>query len=386
MIRINEKQNCTGCYACANICPKECITLKSDNEGFWYPYVNTEVCIECGLCEKICPLLHKKTIENEPKAYACYNKDEIIRMESSSGGIFTLIAEQVLKNKGVVFGACYNTEFKVMHSYVETSQELEAFRGSKYVQSKISETYKLAKDFLVMGRQVLFTGTPCQIGGLKAYLQQDYDNLICIDIICYGVPSPKVWGKYISYLEKCSGEATRRISFRSKKEGWKRFSISFVFKNDVEFSQMHQKNLYMKVFMKNICLRPSCYSCNYKSIHRQSDITLADFWGIENVLPEMDDDKGTSLIFVNSMIGEKMFEGIKIDLKYMKVEINRAVAYNMAALESVGHNSKREKFFEALEYLPFDKLVKKYCSDNSIVKIKRKIKTVIHRVILKIGL
>lgn len=373
MINITRKENCTGCYACENVCPKECITMQNDSEGFWYPKVDIEKCNDCGLCEKVCPIIHKKEIDNHPKAYACYNKDEEIRLKSSSGGMFTLIAEQVIDNGGVVFGARFDEQFNVIHDYIEIKEKLEQFRGSKYVQSRIGDTYKQAKDFLKQRRQVLFTGTPCQIGGLKSYLQRDYTNLFCMDIICHGVPSPRVWQKYISYQKDSHASSPRKIAFRQKNEGWKRFSVSLSFNNDTEYLKSHKEDLYMKAFLNDICLRPSCYSCNFKTLHRESDITLADFWGIQNMLPELDDDKGTSLIFVNSTEGRTMFKKIQDKVLCQEVDTEKAVSYNSAAIKPVAKNEKRESFFEELEQLPFDKLVKKSCSQSLLIKIKRKI-------------
>lgn len=384
-LKIEDKKDCMGCHACSNICPQDCISMDIDNEGFWYPKVDYDKCIKCNQCVKVCPIINKKIVKNEPSAYACINKDEAIRLESSSGGIFTLIAEQVIDDGGVVFGAGFDENFKVMHSYIETKEELEKLRGSKYVQSKIGDTYKYVKDFLQQGRTVLFSGTPCQISGLKSYLGQAYENLFCIDIVCHGVPSPKVWDKYISYREDIAGSQAQRIAFRLKNEGWKRYSVLFLFKNNTEYIQNQRKDLYMRAFLKNVCLRPSCYKCEFKSLHRQSDITLADFWGIQKMLAEMDDDKGTSLIFVNSKNGQLMLDKIKGDILYKEVDINQAVSYNSAAIKSVEYSPKREGFFKELDQLDFDKLVKKYCTDKLGVRIKRKTKSVIRLILQKTG-
>lgn len=371
MIIITDKKNCTGCYACLNICPRECIIMESDSEGFWYPKVDMTLCVDCGLCDKVCPILHKEEIQNEPQAYACYNKDDSIRMESSSGGVFTLIAEQVIDNNGVVFGSGFAKGFLVVHKCVETKEGLGELRGSKYVQSKIEYAYKKVKDILEQVRPVLFVGTSCQIGGLKAFLQRDYANLFCIDIICHGVPSPKVWQKYVAYREDCAGSMARKITFRRKDEGWKRYSVSFQFKNDTEYLQNHQRDLYMQAFLRNTCLRPSCHACNFKTLHRKSDITLADFWGIQKVLPDMDDDKGTSLVFVNSIRGKEMFDRIKELIIFREVDIHKAVSYNSSAIKSDRKNPNRDKFFKDIDKLPFDKLFKRYCSYSVSLKCKK---------------
>jgi len=360
MIATIEKKKCTGCKMCADVCPKDAITFKCDNEGFWYPEVDYDKCIKCKKCIKVCPTINRIIVKNEMKAYACINKNKSIRLDSSSGGIFTLVAEQIIEENGVTFGAMFDGEFEVIHSYVETKGELEKLRGSKYVQSNVDDTYSQAKGFLKEGRKVLFTGTPCQIGGLKSYLQKDYSNLFCIDIICHGVPSPKVWKKYIEFREKKSGSISQRIAFRRKNEGWKRYSVSFLFKNNTEYRKTLHQDLYMRAFLKDVCLRPSCYACEFKSLHRQSDITLADFWGIQKMLPEMDDDKGTSLIFVNSESGQSMLEQIKEKIIYTEVDVNQAIVYNPSAVKSIGYNPKRDDFFRELDQLDFDELVKKY--------------------------
>ena len=380
MITIINKENCTGCYACKNICPKECITMESDTEGFWYPKVNIEICNDCGLCEIVCPIIHKSEMKNNPLAYASYNKNEKIRMNSSSGGLFTIIAEQTINEGGVVFGAKFDDEFYVVHDYTETKEGLKEFRGSKYVQSKVGDTYKDVKRFLKQGRKVLFTGTPCQVGGLKSYLQRNYDDLFCVDIICHGVPSPKVWQKYILYQENYYASTLRKIAFRRKEEGWKQYSVSLLFNNNTEYLQSHRKDLYMKAFLKNVCLRPSCYACKYKTIHRESDITLADFWGVQSILPELDDDKGTSLLFINSEKGKRMFNKIKDQVIHYEVDINKAIIHNSAAIKSVNRNPKRDRFFEELDNISFNKLVSKYCSDSVLGKFKRKGKAILKKV------
>jgi len=386
MITIVETQNCTGCYSCSSICPEHCIAMQSDSEGFWYPTADRDTCVECGLCEKVCPMQRKAEVKNDPQAYACRNKDESVRLLSSSGGLFTLIAGQIISNRGVVFGASFGHDFTVSHSYAETMEELEGLRGSKYVQSKIGDTYKQIKGFLSQGQLVLFSGTPCQIGGLKAYLQNHYEKLFCVDIICHGVPSPKVWQKYVAYREKRAKSPTRRISFRRKDEGWKRFSVSFSFENNTEYLQTLDKDLYMQAFLRDICLRPSCYACNFKTLHRQSDITLADFWGIQHILPEMDDDKGTSLLLLNSNSGKKMFEGIKNQIAYQEVGIIQAIAYNQPAIKSALQNPKRKTFFKELDQMPFDKLVNRHCSDTAIVRAKKRVKFMVYSVLKSMGL
>ncbi len=382
MISVCDKTNCTGCFACANICPKQCINMTADNEGFLYPVVNVSLCINCGLCEKICPLLNAKTASDgrETKAYAAISKDEKIRLASSSGGLFTLIAESILDKDGVVFGAAFDEDFNVIHTYTEEKAGLELFRGSKYVQSVIGETYKQAKEFLENGRTVLFTGTPCQIGGLYAYLGKNYENLITQDLICHGVPSPAVWRKYLEYRECVSRAGARGISFRRKTCGWKKFYVSFEFSNDTEYVSKLTDDPYMQAFLSNLCLRPSCYDCSFKTKHRQADITLADFWGIQNFLPEMDDDKGTSLVVLHSDKGINVFEKIKNEITFKEVPLDNAIAYNSSMVKSVDMPKKRKTFMNDIQIGPFDKVVKKYRSVSFYGKLKTKLKTILRKI------
>ncbi len=383
---LKNKKDCMGCHACANICPKNCISMEVDEEGFLYPTVDCSLCIKCHKCVDVCPIINKTKVENNPIAYSCINNDETIRLDSSSGGIFTLIAGKVIDQGGVVFGARFNERFELEHNFVETKEGLNQLRGSKYLQSKIGDSYKQAKFFLDSGRIVLFTGTPCQIAGLKSYLSISYINLCTIDIICHGVPSPDVWCRYVKFRETKAGTQVQRIAFRQKDEGWKQYSVSFLFKNDTEYRQNLFKDLYMRAFLKDVCLRPSCYDCRFKSLSRESDITLADFWGIQNILPQMDDDKGTSLVFINSEIGQTLFEEIKDGMLYQEVDINEAVKYNSAAIKSSRPNKNREKFFKDLSSLSFDRLVKMYCTDKLSIRAKKFLKSILKKITIKLGL
>jgi coenzyme F420-reducing hydrogenase beta subunit len=385
MIVINDKTKCCGCYACYNICPQDCITMQSDEEGFWYPMADIDECNECGLCEKICPILCNNKVENQPVAYACINKDENIRSQSSSGGVFTLIGEKVIANDGVVFGAGFDDDFNVVHSWADDLDGLSKFRGSKYVQSNIGDTYKEVKVFLKQGRQVLFTGTPCQIAGLKSYLGKDHERLICVDIICHGVPSPLVWGKYVGYREKISGSQTKRIAFRRKNYGWKLYSVSFSFDNETEYSKPLTEDVFMQGFLKDLYLRPSCHACSFKTLNRKSDITLADFWGVENILPEMFDDRGTSLVLVHSNNGKAMFSSIAEQMFSEKVDTDKAIASNSAAIKSAAYNPKRDRFFEEFsEAENINELISKYIKVSFSRKAYGKVRNLLGRLKRKV--
>ena len=321
-------------------------------------------------------------IEKEYKTYAAYSKNEKIRLSSSSGGIFTHFAERVLSDNGVVFGAMFDENFNAVHNYFDTADGLQKLRGLKYVRSRMGNSYQKAKEFLDEGKTVYFSGTPCQIAGLKAFLKKDYDNLITQDVICHGSPDPKVWRKYIDYIQSKSNNSAENFFFRDKTTGWRNYSISIDFINGNRLTQKASENLYMKGFLKNIYLCESCYNCRFKGNNYFSDITLGDFWGIENVLPDFSDDKGVSLVIIRSSKGEGLFDTISPDLIIAGADYERAAAYNSALLRSVEKYKHREKFYYKFNNgniadAEFDKLMKKYCDDSFAVRIKRKIKKVL---------
>lgn len=374
MLEIIDKSKCSGCHSCANICPKNCISMEPDDEGFLYPKIATEHCVSCALCEKSCPIISPKQIEkrqNDIIAYATYTKNEEIRLNSSSGGVFTEIASYIINNDGVVFGAAFDDDFSVSHKYVENIDELSIFRGSKYVQSAIKNTYKKAKEFLDNGRMVLFTGTPCQIGGLYSYLNKEYTNLITQDFICHGVPSPSVWQKYLDYQRKKKRSEINNVSFRDKTSGWKRFSMLCDFENGDRYIRVLNKDPYMQSFLSNNCLRPSCYNCSFKGQERKSDITIADFWGIQEIKPEMNDDKGVSLVFVSSAKGHKIFDAISKKLVIETVNIDEAIKYNPSAIKSVKMPQKREVFMKSIKNKGFIKTTNRFFGGNFILMLKK---------------
>lgn len=382
MIEIKAKKDCCGCYACYNICSKECITMESDNEGFWYPKIDKDKCINCNLCEKVCPIINKPNNSlYQEKSYAVFNKNEKIRLESSSGGIFSLLAEYVINNHGSVYGAVFDEDFNVKHIKIISLQDIELLRGSKYVQSKMEDVFKFIKNDLKNNKLVLFTGTPCQIVGLQSFLQKKYDNLILMDIVCHGVPSPLVWQKYINELKEYYKQDIQQICFRDKSTGWKTYSIKFLFNKDM-YKDFGFKNIYMKGFLNDIYLRPSCYNCNFKGIKRISDITIADFWGIENILPEIDDDKGTSLIVIHSEKGKQLFDRLSETMILNEVDLNEAIKYNPSMISSVKYNEKRKDFFLELNSgAELINLIRKYTKISFERRVKNKLKSIIKKLI-----
>lgn len=368
MIQIVDKSQCCGCTACVSVCPKQCIAMQEDEEGFLYPVVDTSFCIDCNLCQKVCPELHPMNTRTPLRVYAAKHKDEQIRLASSSGGIFTLLAEKVIDEGGVAFGARFNASWEVVHDYTETKEGLTAFRGSKYVQSWLGNCFSKVRSFLSEGRKVMFTGTPCQVAGLEQYLRKEYDNLLTVDVVCHGVPSPKVWRMYLDELLTRQGNGKNTvlshsakkekrinsIEFRSKSTGWKKFSFAIALseaiadgeENSVLLSSIFTENPYMNAFLSNLSLRPSCYDCPAKSGKSGSDITIADFWGIENVLPEFDDDKGISLVLSYSEKGGRWLSGL--DCECIEVDYRSAQRMNPSISSSVSKPINRAFFFRQL--------------------------------------
>lgn len=368
MIEIIDKSKCSGCKACYNICPVNCIDMVVDEEGFWYPKVDEDKCIQCGLCEKVCPELNIYEDDKHfvtPHTFAAWNKNDKIRRVSSSGGIFTIIAEWIISNEGVVFGAGYDENFNVVHKEIITENDLEELRGSKYVQSDIGESYRRAKLHLKNNRLVLFTGNPCQIAGLYNYLDKDYPNLYTSDLVCHGVPSPKVFDKYKEYLEDKYGSKIKTISFRDKKHGWKTYSLSTKFSNGKEYSKNLKEDPFLLGFLRNYYLRPSCYACLYSKIPRSADITLGDYWGVESRYPELDNNMGVSLLLVNSEKGIFLLESIKEGLEIYEIDLEHAIKHNPCIIKPVNKPKDRDKFFEDFNNKEFTDVIKKYMSPPS---------------------
>lgn len=384
MIKLAEKNICSGCGACASACPNNCIIMKADGEGFPYPEITESSCIGCRKCQKACPVLEQNTSDNKPTAYALKNNDEKIRLQSSSGGFFSLLAEYVIDRKGVVFGAALDEKLCVRHICIETKEDVKKLRGSKYVQSIIGDTYLQAKKQLTDGRLVLFTGTPCQIEGLLKFLNQEYSNLITQDIICHGVPSPDVWKKYIMWQEEKEKATLIDASFRNKSNGWKLSSMSLRFDNGNEKNIPINHDLFLRSFLSDLSLRPSCYKCSFKGLSRPADFTLADFWGVHNVLPSIDDDKGVSLVLVNSKKAAGIFEVLRPSVIAYEVDADDAIKYNTAATQSVNEPSARKAFMEEITASSFEATVNKYCPQKNNkpslkAKIIRKIKKIVKR-------
>ena len=374
MIQITDKHKCCGCSACANVCPQACIAMQEDKEGFLYPNVDSSYCIDCGLCETVCPFLLSLEPKKPLSTYAAINPSDEERLHSSSGGVFTMLMRETLKDGGAVFGAAFDKDWNVHHKAIECEEDIPLLQGSKYVQSFIGDSYKEVRQFLLDGRKVLFSGTTCQIAGLKRFLRLDYDNLLTVDVVCHGVPSPRIWRDYISFLRRPTGAVAGKntvlsslndvpsiedVSFRDKQNGWKKYGFVVRYSADQreaekfglssvvayeEFRESLDKNIYMQGFLKNLYLRPSCHQCKVRCGRCGSDLTLGDFWGIWNIMPEIDDDKGVSMVLVNTEKGESILK--TIESKLYEASYADAVKYNPCIECSVVETKWRSIFWD----------------------------------------
>ena len=353
MPTLAELNKCTGCTACASACPKDCISMITDENGFKYPMVNKTVCVSCGLCEKSCPVVvpFVKSMKH-PIAYAAYSKDEPMRMVSSSGGIFTELSKILLSRGGIVYGAAYDKEFQVIHIGVEDEPSLSLLRGAKYAQSDFGNIFTQIKKTLETGRLVLFSGTPCQVGGLKAFLKKEHENLITVDFVCHGVPSPMAWSEYIRFRAKqdIGGGLPSAVNLRSKTSGWSRYRYSnrFEYADGTVNSTVSGDSLYMQLFGANLINREACSDCLFKGYNRCSDLTIGDFWGSWDVASEMDDNKGTSVVLSQSERGAKLLGELEDRLVVKEVALDEASHENGAMLKSSPIHPRRQ---EALDLI-----------------------------------
>ncbi len=378
MIKIENKELCCSCQACFNICPKGAILMKEDVEGFKYPLIDKSKCIGCNLCEKVCPILNRKNSSNKrkPDIYAAWSKSNEIRIDSTSGGIFTELAKVIYQEKGMVCAAIYNEDWMVEHYLSSEEKDLDNLRSSKYLQSDIGKSYSKIKNALLQNKKVLFCGSPCQVAGLYGYLQKDYEKLITVDFICRGMNSPKIFKKYLKTLEQKYKSKVTKIKFKNKINGWHNFSTKIDFENGKTYVGGRYTDSYMVGYLKyNTFMRPSCYDCKFKQLPRKADITLADFWGIEKIDKSLDEDKGTSMILINSSKGEELFEKIKAKIIYKKIISEEVFNENICIAKSPERTEARDFVFKNIDKLSYEELQKKYFpAPNFLEKVKIKIK------------
>lgn len=366
--------NCSSCGACANTCPRDAISMQLDKEGFYRPVINDDKCIECGACERVCPwnknVLNPNESSSCPKTIAAYAKDDSVRKLSSSGGLFTVLAEKVLDEGGIVVGVAQANRSHYVHIVVESKKDLTKLRGSKYVQADVGIVYREVHNQLKFGRKVLFSGTPCQVAGLYAALGNNANssNLFTIDIVCHGVPSVKFFEKYIQELEKNNNSSFEEINFRDKKNGWHGYSLFLQFSDGNSFLEHHSRSKFMRLFLSRICQNVSCDECHYRKLPRVADITLGDYWGISRFHSEMDDDKGTSVVLLNTLHGKKLFDSVADMVVQCDSKIEYAIAGNPCIVRSEKRHPKRGEFFANMDEYSIDQLIKQYCPFPSTLK------------------
>lgn len=360
-----DKDLCTGCSACANACEKKAITMNADLEGFLYPSIDESKCINCKKCERTCPVMRAEKYDcAKPIVYAAKGQDSTILTQCSSGGIFSYLSGSVINESGVVFGAAFNDNLELEHKCVYAIDEISKLYGSKYMQSSVASSYVLCKELLANGRKVLFSGTPCQIAGLCSYLDRDYEKLITVEVVCHGVPSQFVFKRYLRDIKHKLKSDVLGVSFRDKETGWEAYSVKYSLSDGSTFSINHEDDKYMKAFLRNLSIRPSCYRCNFKKGKSKADLTLGDFWGIEDVIPDYKKQDGVSLVMCNTNKGMEFFEQISSELIVKQVDYNDAVQKNPSYSNSPVCPGSRKLFFKDIRRKSFTSCVNMYCSDD----------------------
>ena len=377
MIRITDKSKCCGCTACITSCPVQCIVMRRDREGFDYPVANPDLCVNCGKCETVCPVINPNPAKEPEAIYATFS--ETHRNGSSSGGVFPFIAEKVISEGGIVYGAALNDDMTVGHTSAETIEELQALRGTKYVQSDLYSVFEEVKDYLKEGRKVLFSGTPCQVAGLHNYLGNCTEDLLTVDLACHGVPSPGLWEKYVNALEKKYKGKLKSVNFRDKSRSWKKYEFGFeIFsqtKNSTRYvSVPFIKDPYMALFIQSMSLRPSCYDCPAKDGKSCSDFTLADFWGVADLMPHKNDDKGISIVLANTPKAAKLMAAIGLELTpVLKSDIG---VKNDGFKSIIPLPERREEFFKGVHSAKeLTSYMSKYVRKSSFLKKFQRIVT-----------
>lgn len=372
MEEITKKNNCFGCTACANICPKHAISMEYDENGFKYPKVDKDKCINCGLCKRICPANNEVKKNDNICVYAAKNKNDNIRRKSTSGGLFTAISNYVLEKKGVVYGSIMNNDFKVVYLRAESKKDIDNMRGSKYVQSDLKETFSSIKKDLEKNLMVLFVGTPCYVQGLKSYLRKEYDNLILCDIVCHGVPSPLIFDEHVNFINKMG--KLKKYTFRDKEIGWRGTNVTIEYDTKKESNTVVSdifSNLYFDGYISRIC----CSKCKYTSINRVSDITIGDFWEIEKSHNDFNDEKGINLVLINTLKGKKVFENIKDELEYIESSIDKCIQPQLKYPSK--ENKNKKQFWNDYEKKGFMYVAKKYTTYGKINSVKKRIKKLV---------
>ena len=354
-IQITDKAKCSGCTACVNVCPENAILMKPDQEGFLYPEVQEALCISCAKCQRICPVQsHKEPVSN-PVCYIVRNRDEEVLRDSTSGGAFTAFAAAIIKKNGCVYGAGYDEKMRVICKQARTMEQLAEMRGSKFVQSELGDTFCRIKEELHVGETVLFTGTPCQVEGLLAYLGEKPDNLICIDFVCRGVPSPKLWENYVRTMEAKYDSKITAAKFKNKTYGYHATTMKVDFENGKTYYGSGRVDPMMKAFVTELASRPSCAACAFKTLNRNSDITMFDCYGFSKITNLPDDNRGYPSLLVHSETGRVMMSAVRNQFIVYEADAEEVVGVNgIMVRRSARPNSKRDQFYQLADIQTID--------------------------------
>lgn len=376
-----DKKMCTGCTACKAVCKSDAITMRTDNQGFKYPVIDSEKCISCGLCDKVCPVAKAPTGNKEQSVYCGYSKDKDTVLTGSSGGLSYVFANHILSSGGVVCGCTMSDDcYKAKHIIVKSKNELYKLKGSKYIQSDLGDVFLCIKDYLNKGVKVLFFGTPCQVAGMREYLKLSRvsdENLFLIDFICHGVPSPLVWKSYLESVEAKYNSKAVKVQFRDKSIGWKRYSLAIEFADGKNFCSPVDENLYLKGFISDLYLRLSCYNCKFKDGNYYSDMTLGDFWGVEKFGLDIYNENGVSIGIIHTPKGKELFSLINQEIVCSQIDLSTATGSNPSYYSAVSYNQNRDKFFEQFGENPTAKTLNKFCKTKMKTKLKHKMKIIL---------